>query len=114
MPVKISYIADENLAILIFQGNLDMSSSQDISAICRNLSSCVKSCTIDLSAVERLFDSGLVLLQELCMRLSEHRIKTLILSDHAASRRLAPDITCMPTNVSLLRRPGQSDFSPSV
>jgi len=114
MPVNISYDETENHVDLIFEGNLDMSYSRDMWSISRNLSSCVESCTIDLSAIEHLFDSGVALLQVLYIMLSERRIKVSFLSDHAASRRLVPVITRMPTNVSLLRRPGQSDLSPSV
>jgi len=114
MPVKISYCAAENHADLIFEGNLDVSLSHDILAISRNLSSCVKSCTVDLSAVEHLFDSGVALLQVLCMRLSEHGIKVLIVSDNPDICRLIPHITHTPANPSPGGHAGQSVLSPSV
>jgi len=114
MPVNISYIAEENLANLIFQGNLDVSLSQDISAICRNLSSCVRSCIIDLSAVEHLFDSGVALLQVLYLRLSELGIEVVILADCPDIRRQVPIITRMPSNPAPVRHPGQSVLYISV
>ena len=107
MPVNISYIAEENLANLIFHGNLDVSLSRDISAICRNLSSCVKYCIIDLSAVEHLFDSGVALLQVLHLRLSELGIEVVILADCHDIRRQVPIITRMPSNPAPVGLPGQ-------
>ena len=114
MPVKISYCAAENHADLIFEGNLDVSLSQDIREICRNLSSCVKSCSVDLSAVECLFDSGVALLQVLCLSLREHGVKVLILSDNPDIRSLIPHIARMPANPSPVGYSGQSVLSPSV
>ena len=114
MPINISYIAAENHVDLIFQGNLDVSISQDIWVICRNLSSCVKSCTINLSAVEYLFDSGVALLQVLYLRLSKRGIKVLIMSDCPDIRRQVPIITRMPSNPAPVRHPGQSVLSTSV
>jgi len=100
MPVRISYIAEENLVNLIFEGNLDVGLSRDISSICRNLSSCVKSCIIDLSAVDHLFDSGVALLQVLYLRLSELRIEVLVLGDHPDIRGQVPIITSISSNRS--------------
>ena len=114
MPVTISYIAEENLSNLIFHGNLDVSISQDISAICRNLSSCVKSCIMDFSAVEHLFDSGVALLQVLYLRLSELGIEVVILADCPDIRRQIPIITRMPSNPATVRHSGQSVLSTSV
>ena len=114
MPVTISYIAEENLANLIFHGNLDVSISQDISAICRNLSSCVKSCIMDFSAVEHLVDSGVALLQVLYLRLSELGIEVVILADCPDIRRQIPIITRMPSNPATVRHSGQSVLSTSV
>ena len=108
MPVNISYIAEENLANLIFHGNLDVSLSRDISAICRNLSSCVKYCIMDLSAAEHLFDSGAALLQVLYLRLSELGIEVVILADCHDIRRQVPIITRMPSNPAPVRHLSQS------
>ena len=105
MPIKISYCAAENHANLIFGGSLDVSLSQDIRVICRNLSSCVKSCTVDLSAVENMSDSGVALLQVLCVHLSERGI-VLTLSDNPHIRRLIPHIARMPSNPVPVRHPG--------
>lgn len=100
MPVNISYIAEENLLNLIFQGNLDAGLSRDISSICRNLSSCVKSCILDLSAVDHLFDSGVALLQVLYLRLSELGIEVLILGEHPDIRGQIAPITGTTSNPS--------------
>ena len=113
MPVTISYFAEKNQADLIFQGNLDESLSRDIWAICNNLSSCMRSCTIDLSAVDHLFDSGVAVLRVLYLRLCEHGIEILILSDHPDILGRVPLITRMPLHSSPVRCSGQSVLSRS-
>ena len=108
MPVNISYVKTENHVDLIFRGNMDVSLSRDILAVCRNLSPCVKSCTINLSAVDHLYDSGIALLQNLYLRLSELSIEVVILSDRADIHRQVPIITGMPSNSSPEKHIGES------
>jgi anti-anti-sigma regulatory factor len=92
MPVHISYIEEENRLDLSFEGNLDVSVSRDISGICRRVSSSLMTCIIDLSGVERLFDSGVGLLQMLHRRLSELGVTIVILSDQPEIRERIPSI----------------------
>jgi len=81
MAVHTSYIKEEDRLDLSFDGNLDVSVSQDICDVCKHVSPNLKSCIIDLSDVERLFDSGVALLQMLYRRLNALGTIVVILSD---------------------------------
>jgi ABC-type transporter Mla MlaB component len=81
MPMIATYIAEEQRLDLTFEGNLDVSVSQDVCDTCRAVSSDLRSCIIDLSGVERLFDSGIALLRMLYRRLSHVGVTVVILSD---------------------------------
>ena len=98
MPVHASYIA--NQLDLIFQGDLDASISQDIRDICKSISSNLRFCVIDLSGVERLFESGVTQLRKLHRYLSELGIMVVILSDHPEIRERVLDITPMSSHPS--------------
>ena len=92
MPVHASYIKEEDRLDLSFDGNLDLSVSQDICDVCRYASPNLKSCIIDLSGVERLFDSGVALLQMLYRRLNALGTIVVILSDSHEFRKKIPVI----------------------
>ena len=121
MPVHVSYIEEENRLDLSFDGNLDVSVSRDISGICRCVSSSLMTCIIDLSAVERLFDSGVALLQMLHRRLNEFGVTVVILSDRPEIRERIPSIAwtsshSMPAGhlgQFALSRPDERELMPS-
>jgi anti-anti-sigma regulatory factor len=71
MPLRTAYIERENRLDLSFVGNLDLTLSQSICEICTRLPVSLKCCVIDLSHVERVFDSGVALLHMLHRRLRE-------------------------------------------
>ena len=96
MPINISYDKVENHVDLIFRGNMDVSLSRDILAVCGNLSSCVKSCTIDLSALDHFYYSGISLMQVLYLRLSELKIDVVVLTDRPCDTGRIPMITNKP------------------
>jgi ABC-type transporter Mla MlaB component len=81
MPIHSSYIVEELRLDLSFSGNLDVSVAQEICDICRSLQSDLRSCIVDLSSVERLFDSGVALLKMLYRSLVKKGILVVILSD---------------------------------
>ena len=103
MPLHASYIADESRLDLSFDGNLDVSVSQDVCDICRGTSAGLRSCIIDLSNVERLFDSGVALLQMLYRRLSELGTTIVILSDSPEIRERVPVIARTPLSARQAR-----------
>lgn len=96
MPMHVSYIRDEDRLDLSFSGNLDISLSQDICDLCRQLRPDLKVCIIDLYESERLFDSGVDLLQLLHYFLVEMGTTVVILSDRAEIHDRIPDITRRP------------------
>jgi ABC-type transporter Mla MlaB component len=96
MPLHLSYIAQENRLDIRFDGNLDVTVSQTVCDICRTIPSDLTSCIIDLTDIERLFDSGVALLQKLHRRLVEIGTTVVILSGHPRIRDCFPMITRAP------------------
>ena len=96
MPVHLSYISQENRLDVRFDGNLDVTVAQAVCDICNTIPTDLTSCIIDLTDVERLFDSGVALLQRLHRRLVEIGTTVVILSDHPRIYALFPTITRAP------------------
>jgi ABC-type transporter Mla MlaB component len=92
MPLHLSYIAQENRLDLRFEGNLDLTVSQTVCDICKTIPTDLTACIIDLTGIERLFDSGVALLQKLYRRLVEIGTTVVILSDHPRIRSHFPTI----------------------
>ncbi len=92
MPASVSYIAEEKRLDLSFDGNLDVSVSQVICDICRQVPCGLRYCIVDLSGVRRLFDSGMALLQMLHRRLTQVGTTVVILSDSPEIRERIPII----------------------
>jgi ABC-type transporter Mla MlaB component len=82
MPLQTAYIAEERRLDLIVDGNLDLTLTQDICNLCRRASSELVTCIVDLSGVDRVFDSGVALLHMLYRRLEKLGTVVVILSDH--------------------------------
>lgn len=84
MPLHASYIEDEDRLDLTFDGNLDLSISVEICRICQRVTTELRICVVDLSGVDRVFDSGVALLRMLCRRLRELGATVVLLGDHPA------------------------------
>jgi ABC-type transporter Mla MlaB component len=82
MPLQATYIDEEGRLDLVFEGDLDLTLTQGVCDVCRNVSPNLRTCIVDLSAVERVFDSGLALLQMLHRRFSELGASVIALTDH--------------------------------
>ena len=93
MPLHASYIEEEDRLDLSFEGNLDVSLSRDVCDICRQARG-LKSCIVDLSNVERMFDSGAAILQMLYRRMCSLGTTVVFLSDRPDIRDWIPIITC--------------------
>jgi len=102
MAVHASYIEEEDRLDLSFDGNLDVSVSHDVCVICKRVASGLKSCIVDLSAVERVFDSGVAMLQMLYRRLTGLGATVVFLSDRPEVREWIPVITRMPHGAGTL------------
>lgn len=87
MSVEISYIPGENRLDLSFEGNLDVSVWQEVCDTCRDAPSEVTSCIVDLTGVERVFDSGVALLGVLYKRLRTLGATVIFLSDDSEIKR---------------------------
>lgn len=96
MPVRISYIREEDRLDLRFLGNVDITLSQDVCDICRQLRPYLKVCIMDLSHADRLFDSGVALLQLLHCYLTEMGLTVVILADCPEIRARIAEITRPP------------------
>jgi hypothetical protein len=99
MPLHVSYIAPESRLDLGFHGNLDLTLSQNVCDICGDVPADLRCCIIDLTNIERLFDSGVALLQTLHRRLVEIGATVVILSDHPEIRAWFPSIVRRPLDV---------------
>ena len=101
MSVHAFYIEEEERLDLSFEGNLDFTVSRDVCDICRQAAGGLKSCIVDLSNVERMFDSGAAMLQMLYRRMRSLGTTVVFLSDRADIRDWIPIITCQPGRPSL-------------
>jgi ABC-type transporter Mla MlaB component len=83
MPARISFLPDDDRLDIVFEGNLDVSVWQ---AVCE-ASSCVppnlRACIVDLTAVERVFDSGIAVLILLCRRMRDLGASVVFTCDDA-------------------------------
>ena len=100
MPLQLSYITQENRLDVHFEGNLDLTVSHAICDICKSVPLDLSCCIIDLTDVERVFDSGVALLQRLYRRFVEIGIIVVILTDHPRIRELFPSVTRAPLHPS--------------
>jgi len=102
MSVHVSFIPEESRLDLYFDGNLDVSVWQDVCDTCRGASPSLKSCIVDLTGVERVFDSGIALLGMLYRRLRQLGATVIFLTDDSEIKK----------RVSLVASPGW--HTPSV
>ncbi len=102
MSVYASYIEEEDRLDLSFDGNLDVSVSRDVCDICKRVALGLTSCIVDLSAVERVFDSGVAMLQMMYRKLTARGTMVIFLSDRPEVREWIPVITCDPRSLPAL------------
>ncbi len=99
MPLHVSLREDQGRLNLTFDGNLDFSITPEVFAVRQNLSAELASCVMDLTDVERVFDSGVALVQILCNRCSELGVRVEIKTnkrDLAARLQRAPQPSEQP------------------
>lgn len=105
MSVHASYIEEEDRLDLSFEGNLDVSVSRDVCDICRQAAGGLQSCIVDLSNVDRMFDSGAAILQMLYRRMRSLGTTVVFLSDRPDIRDWIPIITCKLGRLPSLSNP---------
>ncbi len=96
MPVRTAYTEGENRLDLSFIGTLDLTISNAVCDICARLPSSLKFCVIDLTDVERVFDSGVALLHMLHRRLREFGATVVIHGDPSQVRSRIPGYSPQP------------------
>lgn len=82
MSMSISFIPEEDLLDLSFNGALDLTVTQAVCAILPQLSENLKTCILDLTRVDRVFDSGIALLRMLSTNVHRTGARVVILADH--------------------------------
>lgn len=87
MPMNASFVPEEELLVLMFDGNLDLTLSNDVFGVVPRLSDDLKTCIMDLTQVDRMFDSGIALLRMLSGTLRAAGTTVVVLSDHLDERR---------------------------
>jgi ABC-type transporter Mla MlaB component len=87
MPISVSFIAEEDRLDLSFDGNLDLTNAEALCGLSCNLPPTLRTCILDLTRVERVFDSGVALLQMLCRGVRRVGATVVILGDHPEVRR---------------------------
>jgi ABC-type transporter Mla MlaB component len=70
---------------LFFDGNLDHSNTKDVNGIIRiipQIQERLKTCIVDLTLIERVFDAGIALLHRLIRQLRQVGATVVVLGDH--------------------------------
>jgi ABC-type transporter Mla MlaB component len=88
MSVSVSYAPQEAVLNLRFDGNLDVSTAMPVCDLCKRVPGDLERCVLDLSHVERVFDSGVALLQMLYRRLVRCDAEVLVVGNSVLVRRL--------------------------
>lgn len=81
MSTEIAFIPNEDRLDISFEGNLDVSVWHDVYDACARTSPALKTCIVDLTRVERVFDSGIAILALLCARMHEFGAVVVFVSD---------------------------------
>jgi anti-anti-sigma regulatory factor len=81
MGIEIVHHAGAGRLKLTLAGNLDLTLTQGILRACGLIDRGVTVCVIDVSAIERVFDSGIGLLMLLASRLEAHRVRTITIGE---------------------------------
>jgi ABC-type transporter Mla MlaB component len=92
MSLSVSYAPQQAVLNLRFDGNLDVSAAMPVCDLCKRVPKDMERCVLDLSRVERVFDSGFALLQMLYRRLARRPTEILVVGNSVLARRLAESL----------------------
>ncbi|QIK38897.1 STAS domain-containing protein [Caldichromatium japonicum] len=81
MPLTASFIPTEDRLDLAFDGDLDLTLTDEMCRVFAELPANLQTCILDLTRLERIFDSGLALLWMLNERLQQLGARVVVLSD---------------------------------
>jgi hypothetical protein len=92
MPVSVSFVPKENRLDLSFDGNLDITVSNVVCGVGSHIPASLGTCVLDLTRVQRVFDSGIALLRMLTAKLHRAGARVVVVGDHPDLRRQLPTI----------------------
>lgn len=87
MPMNASLVPEDGLLVLLFEGNLDLTVTNEVLGIVPQFCNGLKTCIMDLTEVDRIFDSGIALLRMLSGELHRAGATVVVLTDHSDERR---------------------------
>ncbi|MFD2110696.1 hypothetical protein [Thiorhodococcus fuscus] len=94
-----SFIPSEDRLDLSFHGDLDLTISEDVCLISATIPTTLRTCILDLTRLDRVFDSGLALLWMLNEQLQRIGATVVVLSDHPEILRRTPRVLSNALNV---------------
>lgn len=99
MPMISSFIPSEDRLDLLFHGDLDLTLSEDVCQIFANIPVGLRTCIMDMTRLDRVFDSGLALMWMLNEQLRRIGATVVVLSDHPELQRRIPRVMKNAFNV---------------
>ncbi len=104
MPISVSFIPEEDRLDLSFDGNLDLTNAEALCGLTSNIPPSLRTCVLDLTRVERVFDSGVALLQMFCRGIRRVGATVVVLGDHPEVKRCISLVMANALYVSPLDR----------
>lgn len=92
MTMTVSLSPDESRLELVFEGNLDVSVAIALCDLCKRMPPRIGTCVVDLTRVERVFDSGEALLRMMLARLAECGAHVVVRADNPLLRGRIADL----------------------
>lgn len=99
MPMNTSFIPSEDRLDLSFYGDLDLTISEDVCRVSADIPLSLRTCILDLTHLDRVFDSGIAMLWMLNEQLKRIGTTVVVLSDHPDILRRVPRIMTNALNV---------------
>jgi anti-anti-sigma regulatory factor len=107
MPVSVSFGPKDERLDLYFNGNLDITVSHELCRIGAHIPASLRTCVMDLTGVQRVFDSGIALLRMLSAKLHRVGASVVVVSDHPDVRRLILG-SWVPSRFASVRQPARA------
>jgi ABC-type transporter Mla MlaB component len=104
MAIRVAFIPEEDRLDLSFDGNLDLTNAEALCGLSSNIPPSLKTCILDLTRVERVFDSGVALLQMLCRGIRRVGATVVVLGDHPEIKRCISLVIATVLDISPLDR----------
>ncbi|NEX22504.1 hypothetical protein G3480_19695 [Thiorhodococcus mannitoliphagus] len=92
MPMITSFIESEDRLDLSFHGDLDLTITQEVCQLFAKIPSTLKTCILDLTELDRVFDSGMALLWLLNEQLQRIGATVVVLTDRPEILKRLPRI----------------------